>query len=605
MRNQAVILLFVFMLAGSVFGGTYSGGDGSAYFPYIIADFDDLMELAATSSDYDAYFLMIADIDLDPCLPGRHIYDISLIAGSGLPAFSGVLDGAGHKISNLKIDRRSEAGLFGAIAADGKVKNLLLEGGDFKVSHDVIGSLVATNNGYLFNCYSTCYVAGLNNVGGLVGINNGVISNCYVLCSVDGSDSVGALAGLNTGTIENCYAMGSAEEESVAAIVTGENKAGGIAGNNDGGTIIACYSTVEVLGKEASNDVGGIVGYNGSGLVQGCFTMSAVTGDNNIGGVLGNNDGQLSLCSCHATETITGKNNVGGIIGYNTSENVSGCYATASVAGRCNVGGMIGNNHNDGNLDNCYVTGDVNGFDDSNNIGGLIGYNENFVVSNCNCDGEVNAGVDSKAIGGLIGYNRYAVIENCYTDMQVTGSENVGGLIGQNEGGRLTKCRSIGKVTGQDNVGGLIGKNKSRISDNYSLCAVVGDTAVGGLVGLFDSGTMTNCYSAGLVEGNVDVGGLVGVNQVDLQKSFWDLQSSTMLSGVGNNTGQADIQGKTTSQMKMAADFIAADWDFMNTWDIGLARTYPYFRRKPSADINEDGSVDYADLGSFADSWLK
>jgi hypothetical protein len=53
----------------------YSGGSGTAQDPYQIATAADLIALGETPGDYDKHFLLTADIDLDPKLPGRRMFD--------------------------------------------------------------------------------------------------------------------------------------------------------------------------------------------------------------------------------------------------------------------------------------------------------------------------------------------------------------------------------------------------------------------------------------------------------------------------------------------------------------------------------------------------
>src|SRR4030042_1453759 len=90
----------------------YSGGTGEPNDPYQIATAADLIALGETPEDYDKHFILTADIDLDPNLPGRKVFDKAVIApgilgglGSkfwGTP-FTGVFDGNSHTISHLTV----------------------------------------------------------------------------------------------------------------------------------------------------------------------------------------------------------------------------------------------------------------------------------------------------------------------------------------------------------------------------------------------------------------------------------------------------------------------------------------------------------------------
>ncbi|GAI68881.1 unnamed protein product [marine sediment metagenome] len=90
----------------------------------------------------------------------------------------------------------------------------------------------------------------------------------------------------------------------------------------------------------------------------------------------------------------------------------------------------------------------------------------------------------------------------------------------------------------------------------------------GGLVG--SGGTISNCYSTGLVTAPAQAGGLVGINPTSVTNSFWDIITSGQATSAGGT-------GKTTAQMKTAATFTDAGWDFATIWTIcgGVNNDYP------------------------------
>nr|MBP7052946.1 hypothetical protein [Phycisphaerae bacterium] len=65
---------FVFSL-DAVAQRKYAGGVGEPNDPYQIATAADLIALGETPADYDKHFVLTADIDLDPNLPGGKIFD--------------------------------------------------------------------------------------------------------------------------------------------------------------------------------------------------------------------------------------------------------------------------------------------------------------------------------------------------------------------------------------------------------------------------------------------------------------------------------------------------------------------------------------------------
>ena len=110
----------------------YSGGTGEPNDPYQIATAEDLMLLGETPEDYGKHFILTADIDLDPNLPGRKVFDKAVIAPDtndattdvqGTP-FTGVFDGNGHTISHLTITGKDYLGLFGQLASPAQVREL-------------------------------------------------------------------------------------------------------------------------------------------------------------------------------------------------------------------------------------------------------------------------------------------------------------------------------------------------------------------------------------------------------------------------------------------------------------------------------------------------
>jgi parallel beta-helix repeat protein len=117
---------------------------------------------------------------------------------------------------------------------------------------------------------------------------------------------------------------------------------------------------------------------------------------------------------------------------------------------------------------------------------------------------------------GLVGSG--GVVENVgLVNENVIGDDNVGGLVGLDNGGTISNCYSTGTVSGRSEVGGLVGGNsyEGNVSNCYSTSTVSGSGYyVGGLVGKNShEGNVSNCYSTSTVSGSgYYVGGLVGWN---------------------------------------------------------------------------------------------
>lgn len=403
----------------------YSGGSGEPNNPYQIADVNDLLTLANDANDYNKCFIMTADIDLDPNLPGNKIYTNAVIApdiNSSTynfegTSFSGSFDGRGKKIMNMRINtadaNNSCLGLFGDINGfSAQVKNLNIDNAVITSGTDsfVVGGLCGYNEyGMINDCCVTCQVNGGTGsyyLGGLCGYNdNGTISRCFTICNIIGGDnsfSLGGMCGMNYfGTIDDCYADGS---------VSGDQCIGGLCGYNRYGLISNCHSSNQVAGEADSECLGGLCGDNWRGTISNCYAYGSVTGGNN-------------------------SKLLGGLCGYNFIGIIKTCYADGQVCGGTNssrLGGLCGENY--GEISDCYSSGSILG---GSYLGGLCGRNYYSSVCNCYATGSVTG---SDFIGGFCGYSIIGPITNCYSTGLVTGSQHKGGFCGYDEISNLTTC---------------------------------------------------------------------------------------------------------------------------------------------------------------------
>ena len=225
------------------------------------------MLLGESPEDYDKHFILTADIDLDPNLPGRKVFDRAVIAADMAEwslyfqgtAFTGHLDGQGHTITNLTIDSFGDyIGLFGIIGSGGYVCNIHLVGGrirgqsfSYKLGGQSIGNVAGENQGSIIGCHCDMSTQGDSSVGGLVGHNmHGTVSNSYSTGSVNGRYSVGGLVGHSGySSISNSYSAGS---------VSGLGTVGGLVGGSRDSSISNSYSVALVSG---SGVVGGLLEY--------------------------------------------------------------------------------------------------------------------------------------------------------------------------------------------------------------------------------------------------------------------------------------------------------------------------------------------------------
>ena len=120
--------------------------------------------------------------------------------------------------------------------------------------------------------------------------------------------------------------------------------------------------------------------------------------------------------------TVTGNWGVGGLVGWNEHGSVYNCYCSGEITGDERVGGLVGNNC--GPVNNSYFVGNVSG---NSMVGGLAGFHYGGNAGHCHSTGSVTG---REQVGGLVGLNQ-GIVVNSYSTSSVTGNEYVGGLVGR------------------------------------------------------------------------------------------------------------------------------------------------------------------------------
>ena len=290
-------------------------------------------QLQLMAMDLSASYRLTSNIDFSSGLgvggkfPGMWSATGFSPIGDVSTAFTGSFDGEGRTISNLVINRPSDAyiGLFGTIGIGGSASNLSLQNAN---------------------------VTGLAYVGGLTGFNDGSISNVSVSGAIAGSFRIGGLVGQNnTGrSINNASASGT-------VTASGSGYAGGLVGVSSG-SISGSFATVAVSGNGASTaPFGGLVGWNNgsSSIIQNSYatgTVSSGTGSTRTGGLVGQNNGKVF--DSYATGNVSGgTQGSGGLVGYNAiGATIARTYAAGTVNASALVGGLVGSN--DGSVAQSY-----------------------------------------------------------------------------------------------------------------------------------------------------------------------------------------------------------------------------------------------------------
>ena len=221
--------------------------------------------------------------------------------GTQLTKFTGIFDGNGYSVVNLKINNpdASYQGLFG-YASDAKIFDVILidadiVGGDY--TGGIVGYFYGSSSRILSGCSCDGYVSGKNSVGGIVGYltYTSVVENCINLAQVTGESCVGGITG-------EIYRSSYADVYIKKCINSGEiicsgTKAGGIVGKGSGNTwyIENCYNTGDVSAK---NNAGGISGsdYNQYGKISWSYSIGNVTAESSFGGCFGNIPNSVTFC---------------------------------------------------------------------------------------------------------------------------------------------------------------------------------------------------------------------------------------------------------------------------------------------------------------------
>ena len=382
-------------------------------------------------------------------------------------------------------------------------------------------------------------------IGGIVGVGgeNHVIDRCASRGTMNGLDAMGGVVGLNEGLITNCTlsgSMGSATQDYI----------GGIAGLNVGGRTAGAIENCTagknctVTGRTA---VGGIVGFNLSGgRVQNCTGSANVSGAGRVGGIAGENGGEIVLSGAKAgARRVTGSGSgVGGVIGVNTADgtlraaddsaqgDVIAADSELTVRGGSKVGGIAGINRGTlgGASGSCLTSQAAEVRAESGLAGGIAGAQEGAAARLCFAKNLGRVTANTGAAGGIVGISSgESTVENCYGNGSVASSDGyAGGIAGENLG-RIQNCAvgsggaavtlttrsrtAAGAVCAVNHKGGTV--SGAEIGDRVTISGSA--FLLGALVG-DNSGTVADAEVVQQPEYDVSasalqVGGAVGINR--------------------------------------------------------------------------------------------
>jgi len=271
-------------------------GEGTAEFPYLIRNANELHTMRL---DPGAHYRLENDIDLSDSVFWDGGRGWVPVGHSPAAPFSGVLDGAGHAIRNLAVNRppASYQGFFGYMAG-AQVRDLRIENASVRGNQYTAILAGYTDGSLIEDVHANGEVSGGIDTGGLVGrLGNGCDVN---FASFDGT-------------------------------VAGDGNTGGLAGSTVSGS-----------------------------RIRHAWTSGAVSGGNSVGGLIGSfrisfSGANCSLADAYSRAAVSGASDVGGAIGYSYYNNVSRVYSSGAVTGTgSNVGGFIGVATTGSSLRDCY-----------------------------------------------------------------------------------------------------------------------------------------------------------------------------------------------------------------------------------------------------------
>lgn len=173
--------------------------------------------------------------------------------------------------------------------------------------------------------------------------------------------------------------------------------------------------------------------------------------------------------NCNVTGEVNGSNYSGGIVGNaGINTKILNCSFQGDVkgGGTC-VGGIVGDTSSGCEVSGCFVTGKVEGLQ---RVGGIAG---NGVGKIKNCYALANVTATGVNAGGIAGYAYGVTIENCYYSGEVSAkwAGGIAGYVSKSISGstEIKNCVSLAEsVSGSDYVNRIAGKNEATLTNNYA-----------------------------------------------------------------------------------------------------------------------------------------
>ncbi|MBE5954353.1 MAG: hypothetical protein E7257_09460 [Lachnospiraceae bacterium] len=201
-------------------------------------------------------------------------------------------------------------------------------------------------------------------------------------------------------------------------------------------------------------------------------------------------------------------NVAGGIAGYLDTSKVSNCHSKSKITITAGAEGMVGvaagiiGDSSENTIVNCYNTGDISVKASTCEVGGIVGFQNNYnsvasSITNSYNTGSLSAEGNMIGIGGIVGINtEYCEVKNSFNTGTITYSESaeilcVGGILGVSIDGDVTNC-----YYNSDNYSGAAVGDDQREENN--------DTAYGKTTEQFENGEVAYLLNGSTSEGTED-----------------------------------------------------------------------------------------------------
>ena len=209
-------------------------GEGTTASPYQISTLNDLRDISQIRALWNKHFILVNDIDASATQTWNNGKGFSPIGSFSNP-FKGSIDGNGHTISRLYINRPEQDNVgFTGYSYRAAIKNLILSNAHVTGKNNTaILCAYSTNRSTIYRCGVSGTLIGTKNIGAIIGYGEyATINQCYAdKVTITGNESVGSLIGLSKScNVSNCFANGE---------VSGNTLIGNI--NNNYISVKNCY----------------------------------------------------------------------------------------------------------------------------------------------------------------------------------------------------------------------------------------------------------------------------------------------------------------------------------------------------------------------------